>query len=104
MQALLITGENPTSTKTVMSATQLTFLITVTGKLMKKSTKIYRDRLCTAKANSTADSQWREILKCRSDVVFFLAEHNLSFHGDGSKISDPDRGLFLSALGCITEF
>ena len=88
-----------------MSATQLTFLITVTGKLMKKSAKIYRDRLCTAKANGRADSQWREtVLKYRSDVVFFLAEHNLSFHGDGSKISDPDRGLLLSALGCITEF
>ena len=26
-------------------------------------------------------------------------EHGLSFHGHCSKISDPDSGLFLSALG-----
>ena len=43
-------------------------------------------------------SQWWEILKCILDVVFFLAEHNLSFHGSSSKIGDPDNGLFLAAL------
>ncbi|MCY3927482.1 MAG: DUF4371 domain-containing protein [Acidobacteria bacterium] len=43
-------------------------------------------------------SQWREILKCILDVVFFLAEHNLPFRGHSSKIGDPDSGLFLSAL------
>ena len=42
--------------------------------------------------------------KCILDVVFFLAEHNLPFHGHSSKISDPDSGLFQSALGLyITE-
>ena len=43
-------------------------------------------------------SQWREILKCILDVVFFLAEHNLSFCGHSSKIGDPDSRLFLNAL------
>ena len=31
--------------------------------------------------------------------MLFLAEHNFSFHGHSSKISDPESGLFLSALG-----
>ena len=31
--------------------------------------------------------------------MLFLAEHNLSFHGLGSKIRDPESGLFLNALG-----
>ena len=34
--------------------------------------------------------------KCILDIVFFLAEHNLSFRGHSSKIGDPDNGLFLS--------
>ena len=27
------------------------------------------------------------------DVMLFLAEHNLSFHGNSCKISDPDSGF-----------
>ena len=29
-----------------------------------------------------------------SDVLFFLTEHDRSFHGYSSKISDPDTRLF----------
>ena len=43
-------------------------------------------------------SQWWEILNCILDVVFFLAEHNLSFCHSSSKVGDPDNGLFLAAL------
>ena len=31
--------------------------------------------------------------------MLFLAEHNFSFHGLGSKIRDPESGLFLNVLG-----
>ena len=48
-------------------------------------------------------SQWREILKWRLDIVFFLAEHNLSFRGHSSKIGDPDNGLFMSALELLSK-
>ena len=37
-------------------------------------------------------------MKYISDVVFFLAEYNLSFHDHSSKISDSER-LISSALG-----
>ena len=57
--------------------------------------KMHRDRWCTAKENSRADSRWQEILKCIVDVVFFLAEGNLSFHGHSSKIGDPESRLLL---------
>ena len=30
--------------------------------------------------------------------MFFLAEHNLPFHGSSTKIGDSDNGLFLGTL------
>ena len=59
---------------------------------------MHRDRWCTAKENSRADSRWWEILKCIVDVEFFLTEDNLSFHGHCNKINNPNSGLFLRAL------
>ena len=35
--------------------------------------------------------------------MFFLAEHNLSFRGHSSKISDADNGLSLSALELLSK-
>ena len=39
--------------------------------------------------------------KCVLDVMLFLAEHNLSFHGHSCKISDPDSGFSWSIIECF---
>ena len=71
MQALLITGESSTYTK-IQSRVQLSSHFLITMTL-----------------------------KCVLDVMLFLAEHNLSFHGHSCKISDPDSGFSWNIFECF---
>ena len=93
MKALSITEETSTCTK--IHTTQLTFLITVNGKLLKESAKSTGidsalQKQIVSKFTMVGNFVYIYISQIMISVGFFLAEYILSFHGDSSTISDPE--------------